>query len=141
MANEMLTIGELARRTGIAASALRYYEDRGLLPPPAREFGQRRYDATAVDLVGLILLLRDVGFSLSEIKTLLLASEPSDDWRDTARRKVVELDEQIHKTVVARTALEHIVACPHEDVLDCPNFLHTIAARLAGQSLEDAHAH
>jgi DNA-binding transcriptional MerR regulator len=141
MADGALTIGELARRTGVAASALRYYEELGLLPPPARESGQRRYDETTVDLVGIILLLRDVGFPLAEIRTLLAAPEPSDDWRDAARRKIAQLAEQIRKTVVARTALEHVAACPHDELITCPNFLHTIAARLAGRPLEDAHPH
>src|SRR5262249_58158229 len=60
----LLTIGELARRTGVTASALRYYEALGLLPPPARISGQRRYPASAARVVGTILLYRDAGFTL-----------------------------------------------------------------------------
>jgi DNA-binding transcriptional MerR regulator len=59
----LLTIGELARRGGVAASALRYYEQIGLLSVPSRVSGQRRYPESVVGLVGMILLLRDVGFS------------------------------------------------------------------------------
>lgn len=71
MPDQLLTIGELARRAGIAPSALRYYEELGLLPTPARISGQRRYPESAVGLVGIILLLRDVRFSLAEQKTLM----------------------------------------------------------------------
>ena len=61
MSERLLTIGELARRAGVATSALRYWEELGLLPAPARISGQRRYPESAVALVGVILLLRDVG--------------------------------------------------------------------------------
>ena len=136
-----MTIGELARRTGMATSALRYYEEFGLLPAPQRVSGQRRYDASAVDLVGVIILLRDVGFSLAEIRDLFAAPNGRDEWRDAARRKLADLDEQIHKTQVARIALEHGLRCRHEELIECPNFLHTISARLAGKPLEEAHSH
>jgi MerR-like DNA binding protein len=58
MSDRLLTIGELARRAGVATSALRYYEELGLLPTAARISGQRRYPESAVGLVGIILLLR-----------------------------------------------------------------------------------
>ena len=67
MADEQLTIGELASRTGVATSALRYWEQLGLLPAPVRVSGQRRYPSSSVGLVGEILILRDIGFSLREI--------------------------------------------------------------------------
>jgi len=140
MADQTLTIGEVARRTGVATSTLRYYEELGLVPEPARVSGQRRYRPATVDLVGMILLLRDVGFTLSEISELCVPASRA-AWRDAARRKLVELDEQIHKSKVARVALEHVIRCRHEDLTECPNFLHTVSARLAGKPLEEAHSH
>jgi DNA-binding transcriptional MerR regulator len=71
VSDRLLTIGELARRAGVATSALRYYEERGLLPTAARISGQRRYPESAVGLVGIILLLRDVGFSLEDVPTVV----------------------------------------------------------------------
>ncbi len=141
MGEERITIGELGRRTGLAPSALRYYEELGLLPAPSRASGKRRYDASAVQLVGVILLLRDVGFGLAEIKDLFAMPGSRDEWRTAARRKLDELDEQIHKTQVARVALEHALRCRHDELIECPNFLHTIASRLAGKPLEEAHTH
>jgi DNA-binding transcriptional MerR regulator len=98
MSDRDLTIGELAKRTGVATSALRYYEELGLLPAPVRVSGQRRYPESAVGLVGTILLLRDVGFSLGESKAVL-ASRPQavDSWRSHTQRKLADLDEQIAK--------------------------------------------
>ena len=142
MPDRLLTIGELARRAGIASSALRYYEELGLLPPPARVSGQRRYPESAVGLVGIILLLRDVGFSLAEQKALLAAQAVApDEWRRLARRKLTQLDDQIAKTQTAREAIEHALRCPHEDILQCPNFSSLIIARLTGQPLHAAHSH
>jgi DNA-binding transcriptional MerR regulator len=85
---ELLTIGELAQRTGAARSALRYSEELDILQPNARRSGQRRYDEAAVALVGAILLLREVGFSLNQIRQIMRpASAPgSAAWRDVAAR-------------------------------------------------------
>ena len=141
MQEQLLTIGQLAARTGLATSALRYYEEVGLLPPPERISGQRRYDASTVMLVGMIILLRDVGFSLSGIHDLFAEPGSRAAWREAGRRKLAELDEQIRKTQVARIALEHTLRCRHDDLVHCPNFLGTIAARFDGKSLEEAHAH
>jgi len=136
-----ITIGELGRQTGLATSALRYYEELGLLPPSKRVSGQRRYDAGTVALIGVILLLRDVGFSLTEIKDLFAKPGLKTEWRAAASRKIEELDAQIHKAQVARVALEHALRCRHDDLGHCPKFLHTIASRLEGKPLEDVHAH
>jgi len=133
-----LTIGEVARRTGVATSALRYWEDLGLLDPPDRVSGQRRYTEAAVTRVGVLLLLRDAGFSLAEQKAVIGAR--GDEWRRLHRRKIAELDEQIQKIQLAREAISHGLECPHEDPLECPNFRWLAAARLAGKSLQEADA-
>jgi len=142
MSERLLTIGELARRAGVATSALRYYEELGLLPAPVRVSGQRRYPESAVRLVGMILLLRDAGFSLAEEKALMGSRAGElDGWRQLAQRKLAELDEQIAKAQTAREAIKHALRCPHEDIVECPNFTRVLAARLAGQPLSDAHQH
>jgi DNA-binding transcriptional MerR regulator len=142
VADELLTIGELAHRTGVATSALRYWEELGLLPAPARVSGQRRYPPSAAQLVGVILLLRDVGFTLRELKALITSrSAAVDGWRELAGRKLTELDQRIAQARAARTAIAHALACPHEDILECPNFAGVVAARLAGSSLDEAHPH
>jgi DNA-binding transcriptional MerR regulator len=140
MSDRDLTIGELAKRTGVATSALRYYEELGLLPAPGRVSGQRRYPESAVGLVGVILLLRDVGFTLRESKAFL-GSRPQavDGWRSLTHRKLADLDEQIAKAQTAKEALTHALHCSHDDITTCPNFTNLVAARLAGQPLEEAH--
>jgi DNA-binding transcriptional MerR regulator len=136
----LLTIGELARRAGVTASALRYYEELGLLPPPARISGQRRYPESAARLVGAILLYSDAGFTLAEQKALMASHKSvSGEWRRLARRKLAELDEQIARAQAARDAIRHGLRCPHEDITQCPHFNAGITARLAGQPLSRSH--
>ena len=141
MADDTLTIGELSQRTGAAPSALRYYEEIGVLEPPARVSGQRRYDPEAVGAVGAVLFLADVGFTLAEIERLMAARSTSpQSWRDLARRKLVELDERIAEAQAARVAVEHALACPYEDIVRCPNFQEIVRLRLAGEPREGIHS-
>jgi DNA-binding transcriptional MerR regulator len=141
MAGDLLTIGELSRRTGVATSALRYYDELRLLRPAARVSGHRRYPPDAVGVVGAILFLRDVGFTLDEIRRLMAArSRSARAWHDLARRKLIELDERIAEAQAARVAVEHALACPHEDVVTCPNFQEVVRLRLEGKPLQEAHS-
>jgi DNA-binding transcriptional MerR regulator len=135
----LLTIGELAGRTGVTTSALRYYEELGLLPPPDRISGQRRYPASAARLVAAILLYRDAGFTLAEQKTLLASGPGETGWRQLAQRKLAELDEQITRAQAAREAIDHGLRCPHDDLNRCPRFNAGLTARLAGQPLHESH--
>jgi DNA-binding transcriptional MerR regulator len=136
----LLTIGELARRAGVTASALRYYEELGLLPRPARVSGQRRYPESAARVVGAILLYSDAGFTLAEQKALMATRDGTPGHRrQLMHRKLAELDEQIARAQAAREAIWHGMRCPHEDITQCPNFNAGITARLAGQPLSQSH--
>ncbi len=136
----LLTIGELARRAGVTASALRYYEELGLLPPPARISGKRRYPESAAPLVAAILLYSEAGFTLAEQKALMTTrASTRTGRRELMQRKLAELDEQIAWAQAAREAISHALGCPHEDITQCPNFNAGITARLAGQPLSLSH--
>src|SRR5262249_52618315 len=142
MSERLLTIGELAHRAGVATSAVRYWEELGLLPAPTRISGQRRYPEEAVELVGIILLLSDVGFSLAEQKALVDSrGVERAEWQRLAQRKLAELDEQIAKAQAARGAIDHARSCPQEDIRQCTTFRSLTTARLAGQPLHEAHSH
>lgn len=140
MSDGLISIGELARRTGVAVTALRYYDELGLVRPKTRASGQRRYTESAVRTVGLVLFLRDVGFSLAEVAELVTSRNRSPRWSALVDRKLVVLAEQEHRLVVARTALEHARRCPARDPSRCPRLFSIIDARLRGESLEDSHA-
>ena len=140
MSERLLSIGELAARTGVAVTALRYYDQLGLVRPQRRASGQRRYSESAVRVVGVVLFLRDVGFSLAEVGELLAGDPPTARWRDLIDRKLDALAEQEHRLAAARAALEHARSCPAEYPSRCPRFWTVIDGRLAGKSLEDSHA-
>ena len=134
----LLSIGELSERTGVPATTLRYYDELGLVRPAARAAGRRRYAASAVSDVGVILFFREIGFSLAKIGRFL-ASERQGQ-REMIDHKLAELAEQQHRIEVARTALEHGRQCPASEPMKCPRFWSIIEARQRGLSLEESHA-
>jgi len=119
----LIAIGELARRTGLASSALRYYERAGLLSPTARTGGRRQYGPSSTERVALIQLCQDAGFTLREIRALLTAwTRRSRLWAPLAKAKLRELDTRIAQAERARTLVQHALACPHRNLATCPNF-------------------
>jgi MerR family redox-sensitive transcriptional activator SoxR len=139
--DDLIAIGELSARTGVAASALRYYEELGLLTPRTRISGRRLYGRDAVTIVGLVRFLRDAQFRLSEIAQLMTSeSDDSAVWHRLAERKIAELDDLIARAGAAREALDHGRHCPHSDPRDCPTFWRIVARHQVGQSIAEAHA-
>jgi DNA-binding transcriptional MerR regulator len=126
----MMAIGELAERTGVAATALRYYDDLGLVRPSARVGGQRRYDESAVKAVGVVLFLRDVGFTLEEIRSMVVGSS---SWRSMARSKLAELDEAAANIAAARVAIQHALRCPEPSPATCSRFWSIVEERVEAQ--------
>ena len=121
--DRLVPIGELARRTGVATSALRYYERLGLLAVPERVGQRRRYPASSAERVALIRLYQDAGFTLAEIYQLLAASRQGRAaWNRVAERKVPELDARIADAQRAKRLIEHALECPHRNLFSCPNF-------------------
>lgn len=133
-----LSIGELSERSGVPTSALRYYDELGLVRPSERAAGRRRYAASAVRDVGVILFLREIGFSLAEIGRFL--ADERQGRRELIDHKLGELAEQQHRIEVARTALEHSRQCPAGDPLKCARFWSIIEGRQRGLSLKESHA-
>ncbi|HET7074989.1 MAG TPA: MerR family transcriptional regulator [Mycobacterium sp.] len=133
----LLSIGELSERTRVPTSALRYYDELGLVRPAARAAGRRRYSASAVRDVGLILFFREIGFSLAEIERFIGGERQS--RRAMIDHKLAELAEQQHRIEVARTALEHGRRCPDSEHMECPRFWSIIEGRQRGLSLEESH--
>ena len=110
-----MKIGALAARTGLNASAIRYYERVGLLGQPHRVGGQRRYSDDAVYRVLLIRFAATMGFSLPEISIFL--SGLRDDvpvgprWRKLTGRKLEEIERGIERSLKLRTLLQHLLRC------------------------------
>ncbi len=126
--NSLVPIGELARRTGVATSALRYYERIGLLSPAERAGQRRHYSPSSAERVALIRLCQDAGFTLAEIGRLL--DGWSRAWGHLGKRKIAELDARIADAQRAKKLITHALECPHRDLLACPNFRSALEAHL-----------
>ncbi|OBI89807.1 MerR family transcriptional regulator [Mycobacterium asiaticum] len=117
-----LTIGDVARDAGIAATTLRYYEQIGLVPAPERKGGQRRYDDSILSRLEVIRLCKSAGFSLEEIQLLFADDAPGRPAsRALAERKLVEIDAQIASLARAREVIEWGMrcTCPSIDACSC----------------------
>ena len=124
-------IGELARRTGLATSALRYYEHIGLLPPAARAGGRRHYRASSAERVAVIRLCQNAGFTLAEIGRLLSARNwGRHGWGHLAERKIAELDARIADAQRAKELIKHALECPHRELVTCPRFRSALEGQL-----------
>lgn len=123
-----LTIGEVARRTGVSASAIRYYEGAGLLEEPERAGNKRRYDEEVLRRLALIGGAKHAGFTISEIRTLLHGfpegANAAERWRVLASEKLAEVDEAIVRLRQARELLEKALHCKCASLEDCARQLH-----------------
>jgi MerR family redox-sensitive transcriptional activator SoxR len=119
-----LTIGEIARRAGVATSAIRYYESVGVLPQPPRVGGQRRYSPDVVRRLAIIDVAQRAGFTLAEIAELLdTDGAPAyRRMRELAERKLPEIDALIRRAEAVRRWLELARACDCDTVDMCALF-------------------
>jgi MerR family redox-sensitive transcriptional activator SoxR len=110
-----MKIGELAARANLNASAIRYYEKRGVLPAPERQGNQRRYSAEVLNRVLLIRFASEMGFTLSEIKLFLSGIKETTPlaprWKKLAHRKLVELQQTIERSRRLKSLLTHLLHC------------------------------
>jgi DNA-binding transcriptional MerR regulator len=121
-----LTIGDVARRAGVAATALRYYEQLGLVPPPARLGGQRRYDESVLARLEVIRLCKSAGFALEEIQLLFADDEPGRPAsRALAEAKLAEIDARMESLARARAVIEWGMRCRCPSIDACTCGIHT----------------
>src|SRR5215467_3998639 len=118
-----MTIGELSATSGLAASAIRYWERIGVLPKPARVNGQRRYGPDAVNRLAVLRLAQACGFRLNEMRRLLTGFPPtvpaSRRWQELAQRKLRDLDEQLARLNAMRELVQQVRQCQCADLSDC----------------------
>jgi MerR family transcriptional regulator, redox-sensitive transcriptional activator SoxR len=124
---EWLTIGELARRSGVAASALRFYESKGLISARRTDGNQRRYPRATLRRVALIRAGQSVGLTLSELgdalRTLPVDSNPTkSDWERLSRAWRSRLDRQIDDLLALRDELTECIGCGCLSLSSCRLF-------------------
>ena len=114
--DDLLTVGEVASRSGFASSAVRYYEKEGLLTARRTEGGQRRYERSVLRRLAFIRAARNIGLGLDEIRSELARLPRSRtptvaDWNRISRGWRRRLDGQIEALVALRDGLESCIGC------------------------------
>ncbi|RDI24610.1 helix-turn-helix domain-containing protein [Lentzea flaviverrucosa] len=115
-------IGEVVRRSGVPASTLRYYEERGLITCVRRQGLARVFSVAVLDQLALIAVCRTAGFSLDEILLMFAPDGRPSPNREMLAAKADELDETIRKLALMRDDLRHAAACRAPTHMECPTF-------------------
>lgn len=131
---EVLDIGEVAERTGIPPSTLRYYDEIGLISSVGRRGLRRLFGPEALLQLSLISLGKKAGFALDEIGAMFGAGGLTSLPRATLHRRADEMDRQIRDLAILRDALRHVADCPAPSHIECPRFRKLL--RIAGRGLK-----
>jgi MerR family redox-sensitive transcriptional activator SoxR len=136
-----LRIGEVAQQAGVNTSLIRYYERIGLLPPPERVSGQRRYDAAVLRRLAVIDVAQRAGLSLDEIRGLLeVGTDPiSDRLQQLAQDKLPEIDALIDRAQRVRAWLTSATGCDCQSVDECGLFDNAALPAGTGAGLNVVH--
>lgn len=127
-----LDIAEVAQRSGVPASTLRFYEEKGLIASSGRRGLRRQFDAGVLDRLALIALGRAAGFSLDEIALMFVPEGQPRIDRQMLADKAEELDRTIRKLSAMRDGLRHAAACPASSHMECPTFRRIVRAAASG---------
>jgi len=135
---KFLDIGEVAARTGIKPSALRYYEEAGLIASVSRHGLRRQFPPEVLLQLKLIAMAKSAGFSLQEIAGMFGRNGLPDLPRDLLRRKAEHIGQQVAELTALRETLRHIADCPASSHMECATFRRLIhgAFRRKGQASE-----
>ncbi|HTO86993.1 MAG TPA: MerR family transcriptional regulator [Thermoanaerobaculia bacterium] len=122
-----MRIGELARRSGLRPSAIRYYEQVGLLPRAVRRSGRRDFDDQSQAVLAVVQLAKETGFTLAEIRRLL-TEFGEQRWRRLADRKLAEIRATVERLGMMTVLLEKLLRCKCPDVEFCGRVIRRNAA-------------
>lgn len=132
-----MDITEVAKRTGLASSTLRYYENKGLIVASRAAGGRRHFAADVLDQLGLIALGQAGGLSLDEIQAMLSPQGALRVDRALLLAKADEIDATVKRLRAMSEGLRHAAACPAENHVECPTFQRLLKAAGAGRFKQD----
>jgi DNA-binding transcriptional MerR regulator len=127
-----LDIAEVAQRSGVPASTLRFYEEKGLIGSIGRRGLRRLFDPGVLERLALIALGRAAGFSLDEIARMFAPDGRPHIDRQLLATKADDLDRTIRKLSAMRDGLRHAAACPAPSHMECPTFCRILRAAASG---------
>ena len=128
---KLLDIAEVAARSGLAPSALRYYEELGLIKSAGRHGLRRQFEPEVLLQVALIAMGQAAGFPLAEIRRMFGKDGRPNVPRADLRAKAADLDHRISRLIALRDTLRHVADCPAPSHLECPKFRRLM--RVAGR--------
>lgn len=132
---DLISIGQAAERLGVNPSALRYYDERGLVSPTARRAGRRMYGPEELRRLAFIKIAQRLGLGLDTAAAVLDA--PSQQWRETVRQQIAELDEVIAQAQGAQQFLAHALNCPtNHPARECATMIATLDRLVAGTTVD-----
>lgn len=131
-----MDIAEVAKQSGVPASTLRFYDEKGLIVSVGRRGLRRLFDAGVLERLALIALGRSAGFSLDEIARMFAPDGGPRIDREMLAAKAEELDETIRKLSAMRDGLRHAAICPAPSHLQCPTFRRLLLGAAARTSAE-----
>ena len=116
IANQVMTIGDLAERTGLSVSAIRFYETKGLVTPARNAGGQRRYLRSDIRRLSFVLVAQQLGFSIEDIRSALSSlpegrTPTQKDWEKISRAFHAKLEERIQRMTRLRDYLDGCIGC------------------------------
>jgi DNA-binding transcriptional MerR regulator len=123
-----LDIAAVSKRSGIPASTLRFYEEKGLIASVGRQGLRRLFDARVLDQLALVTLGRRAGFSLEEIALMLAPDGRPQIERQILVTKAEEIDRKIRRLSTIRDGLKHAAVCPAPSHMECPTFRRLLRA-------------
>ena len=126
-----MDISEVAKASGLPASTLRFYEEKGLIKSNGRSGLRRLFSVNVIERLALISLARNAGFSLDEISDMFTPQGPAIN-RALLLAKATELDEKIQELTAMRDGLRHAAACKAPSHFECPKFLRLL--NIAGKN-------
>jgi len=132
MTTKHLDIGEVAQRSGLPASALRYYDEKGLIASTGRRGLRRLFDERVLERLALIALGRAAGFSLDEIASMFAPDGRPDIDRSMLAAKADEIDRTIRGLAAMRDGLRHAAVCPAPSHMECATFRRIVGAAASG---------
>lgn len=127
-----MDISDVARRSGVPASALRFYEEKGLIASLGRPGERRRFAPQVLDQLALIALGQSAGFTLEEIRAMFAPNGKPDIDRSILAAKADELDATIRRLRAMSKGLRHAAACPAPSHAECPTFQRLLKAAVPG---------
>lgn len=127
-----MDIAEVAKQSGIPASTLRFYEEKGLIASVGRHGLRRLFNANILERLALIALGRSAGFSLDEIAQMFAPDDRPQIDRRMFKAKAKEMDLMIHKLSAMRDGLRHAAVCPAPSHMECPTFRRLLKAAASG---------